>query len=98
MLRKPGLSTRSPRLRLPVARPVGIPAPASVLDDPQRVAGAAVVPGVLPERAELDAAGDRPALAVADVLAVASDDQRHPVRRGADRPDPHHAGADLPAA
>ena len=57
-----------------------------------------VVPGILAERAELDAAGDRLTFGVADVLAMAVDNQRRTVRRPADRTDPDDDVADLAAS
>src|SRR5882672_1434401 len=57
--------------------------------------GAVEVPGLLPERPQLDAAGDGRARRVLDTLAVAVNDQRHVIRRGADRADPDDHVADV---
>src|SRR6185437_3402701 len=72
-----GQSLRSNRHRKPRRRfgPVRLSNSSRPRDEPMRVAGAPVVPGVGPERAELDAAGDGLPRAVADAVAVAVDDE-----------------------
>src|SRR5438132_4937849 len=60
------------------------------------MAGAAVVPGILAERSELNSAGDGLPLAVPDALPVAVDDEGTAARGVTDRTDPDDDVADPP--
>lgn len=53
------------------------------------VAGAAVVPGVFAEWAQVNAAGDSAAIVIDDVAAVAVEYQRHAAGRAAHGADPN---------